>query len=166
MMTIRTAGWAMMVAAVACFPVGAEGGDKKAKNVTISATGDGADLSVTVSRALAWSLFEAVIGSELECGTDLDREFETLLRDLDRGGRGSRAALRDGDGTLTAHRSGRSLKLRFEDTEGGGGLKVKMPWKVAECLLDGSATLDAKDARSIKIELTGGDGGSFRFKVD
>jgi hypothetical protein len=166
MMTIRAAGLTMLVAAVACFPIGSEGRDKDVKTVTISAAGDDGDMSVTVSRALARSLLEGVVGSELECGADLDGDFAALLRELDRRGRGSRATLRDGDGTLKAHRSGSSLKMRFEDAGGGGGLKVKMPWKVAECLLDGSATLAAKDAGSIKIELTGSDGGSFSFEVD
>ena len=67
---------------------------------------------------------------------------------------------------LTARRSGRSLKLDFRDADGDGRLKVKMPWAVAECLLDGSATLSARDADSISVKLVGSDGGTFEFKVD
>ena len=120
---------------------------------------------VAVSETLARSLLEGVVGADLECGADLDSDFAAMLRELDRGGRGSRATIRDEDGVITARRSGRSLKVDFDDTD-GGGLEIKMPWAVAECLLDGSATLTEKDAGSIRVKLVGSEGGSFEFKVD
>lgn len=139
---------------------------KQSKSVSISESKDGDGLVVAVSEALARSFLEGVMGGVLECGTDLDADFAAMLRTLDRGGRGSRATIKNEDGVLTARRSGRSLKLDFDDLEDGGRLEVKMPWAVAECLLDGSATLSEKDAGSIKVRLVGSEGGSFEFKVD
>lgn len=142
------------------------GKSKTTKSVSISEGKDGNGLVVAVSEALARSLLEGVVGADLNCGADMDADFEAVLHKLDRGGRGSRATIRDENGVLTARRSGRSLKLDFDDADGSGGLEVKMPWAVAECLLDGSATLSAKDAGSIKVKITGSEGGSFEFKVD
>lgn len=136
------------------------------KSVSISETRDGDGFVVAMSEALARSLLEGMVGADLKCGTDLDSEFSAMLRKLDRGGRGSRATIRDEDGVITARRSGRSLKIDFEDADGDGGLRVKMPWAVAECLLDGSATLRSRDADSIRVKLIGPDGGSFEFKID
>ena len=156
----------IIVVSVASIAAAGSGSKSGSKSVTISDTKNGEGLVVAVSEALARSVFEGIVGSELECGADLDREFGDLLRELDRGGRGSRAVLRSDDGILTARRKGRSLKLEFDDADDGGGLRVTMPWSVAECMLDGSATMSAKDAGSIKVELVGADGGSFTFKVD
>lgn len=158
---------ALVLVAFSSMVLGSSAASKKqSKSVSISESKDGGGLVVAVSEALARSLLEGVMGSNLECGTDLDSDFAAMLRTLDRGGRGSRATLRDGDGVLTARRSGRSLKLDFDDKDDGGRLEVKMPWAVAECLLDGSATLSEKDAGSIKVKLVGSGGGSFEFKVD
>jgi len=136
------------------------------KSLSISKTKKGDGLVVALSEALARSLLEGVVGADLECGADLDSDFAAVLRELDRGGRGSRATIRDEDGVLTARRSGRSLKLDFDDADGGGNLQIKMPWAVAECLLDGSAALTEKDAGSIRVKIVGSEGGSFEFKVD
>jgi len=138
---------------------------KESKSVSISETKNGEGLVVAVSESLARSVLEGIVGADLECGADLDSDFAAMLRELDRGGRGSRATIRDEDGVITARRSGRSLKVDFDDTD-GGGLEIKMPWAVAECLLDGSATLTEKDAGSIRVKLVGSEGGSFEFKVD
>jgi hypothetical protein len=119
-----------------------------------------------MSEALARSLLEGMVGADLKCGSDIDGDFAAMLHKLDRGGRGSRATIRDDDGVITARRSGNSLKIELDDADGGGGLRVKMPWAVAECLLDGSATLRAEDVASISVKLVGEDGGSFEFKVD
>ena len=138
---------------------------KESKSVSISETKNGEGLVVAVSESLARSVLEGIVGADLECGSDLDSDFAAMLRELDRGGRGSRATIRDEDGVITARRSGRSLKVDFDDTD-GGGLEIKMPWAVAECLLDGSATLTEKDAGSIRVKLVGSEGGSFEFRVD
>ena len=138
---------------------------KTSKSVSISQSGDGDGVVVAVSEALARSFLEGLVGADLECGADIDSDFAAALRELDRGGRGSRVTIRDEDGVLTARRSGRSLKLDFADAD-GGGLEIKMPWAVAECLLDGSATMKAKDAGTIKVKLVDSEGGSFEFKVD
>jgi hypothetical protein len=162
MNTFRVVMIAIIVASVASISAAGSG----SKSITISDTNNGDELVVAVSAALARSVFEGVVGSEIECGADLDQEFGDLLRELDRGGRGARAVLRSEDGILTARRKGRSLKLEFDDADGGGGLRVKMPWSVAQCMLNGSATMSAKDAASIRVELIGADGGSFTFEVD
>jgi len=139
---------------------------KETKSVSISETKDGNGLVVAMSEALARSLLEGMVGADLKCGSDIDGDFAAMLRKLDRGGRGSRTTIRDEDSLITARRSGNSLKIELDDADGGGGLRVKMPWAVAECLLDGSATLSAKDAGSIRVKLVGSDGGSFEFKID
>ena len=139
---------------------------KETKSVSISETKDGNGLVVAMSEALARSLLEGMVGTDLTCGSDLDGDFAAMLRKLDRGGRGSRATIREEDGVITARRSGNSLKIELDDADGEGGLRVKMPWAVAVCLLDGSATLSAKDAASIRVKLVDSDGGSFEFKID
>jgi len=138
---------------------------KETKSVSISENRDGDGLVVAMSEALARSLLEGMVGADLKCGSDIDGDFAAMLHKLDRGGRGSRATIRDEDGVVTARRSGNSLKIELDDAD-GGGLRVKMPWAVAECLLDGSTTLSAKDAGSIRVKLVGSDGGSFEFKVN
>jgi len=139
---------------------------KETKSVSISESKDGDGLVVAMSEALARSLLEGMVGADLKCGSDIDGDFAAMLHKLDRGGRGSRATIRDEDSLITARRSGNSLKIELDDADGGGGLRVKMPWAVAECLLDGSATLSAKDTGSIRVKLVGSDGGSFEFKID
>lgn len=156
----------IMVTALPIALGGTTGSKNKSKSVSISESKNGEGLVVAVSEVLARSLLEGLVGAELECGADLDGDFAALLRQLDREGRGSRATIRDEDGVLTARRSGRSLKLEFDDADDGGGLQIKMPWAVAECLLDGSATMKPKDVGSIKVKFVGSEGGSFEFKVD
>lgn len=138
---------------------------QESRSLTIEETAGGNGLKVTVSQALARSALEGLVGSELECGAEMDSDFAGMLRELDRGGRGSRAVIRDEDGVLTARRSGQKLRMDFNDTD-GDGLEVSMPWAVAECLLDGSASLSARDVDSIRIKLTGDQGGGFEFAVD
>ena len=158
---------ALVLTAFAPLVFGAGAASKKGtKSVSISETKDGNGLVVAMSEALARSLLEGMVGADLKCGSDIDGDFAAMLRKLDRGGRGSRATIRDEDTLITARRSGNSLKIELDDADGGGGLRVKMPWAVAECLLDGSATLSAKDAGSIRVKLVGSDGGSFEFKID
>lgn len=138
---------------------------KGAKSVSISENDNGNGIVVAVSESLARSILEGVVGADLKCGADIDDDFAAMLRELDREGRGGRAAIRDSDGVITARRSSRSLKLDIRDSDGGGRLEVKMPWAVAECLLDGSATLTGQDAGSIRVKLVDSDGGRFEFKV-
>ncbi len=156
----------VMVTALPLAVGGTTGSKNESKSVSISESKNGEGLVVAVSEALARSLLEGVVGADLECGADLDGDFAAMLRQLDREGRGSRVTIRDEDGVLSARRSGRSLKLEFDDADDGGGLQIKMPWAVAECLLDGSATMKPKDIGSIKVKLVGSEGGSFEFKVD
>ncbi len=164
---LRVTMISVLIFAVAS-PVVLAGGKntKSAKSVSISLSSGGDQLVVAMSEALARAFLQGVVGADLKCGADVDDEFAAMLRELDRGGRGSRASIRDEDGVITARRSGRSLKMEIRDSDGGGRLEVKMPWAVAECLLDGSATLTEKDAGSIRVKLVGSGGGSFEFKVD
>ena len=139
---------------------------KTTKSVSISEAKDGDGLVVAVSEALARSLLEGMVGAESELWRRHGCRFRGRAPQARPGRSRQPGHLRDEDGVLTARRSGRSLKLDFDDADDGGGLEVKMPWAVAECLLDGSATLSAKDAGSIKVKITGSEGGSFEFKVD
>lgn len=158
---------ALVLTATSPLAFGAGAASKKeTKSMSISETKDGNGLVVAMSEALARSLLEGMVGADLKCGSDIDGDFAAMLHKLDRGGRGSRATIRDEDSVITARRSGNSLKIDLDDADGGGGLRVKMPWAVAECLLDGSSTLSAKDAGSIRVKLVGSDGGSFEFKID
>ena len=136
------------------------------KSLTISESKYGNGMRVTVSKPLARSLLEGAIGAEIECGADLDSDFAAMLRTLDREGRGSRVTVRDDDGVIAARRSGSSLRMDIRDADGSGRLEVKMPWAVAECLLDGSSSLRAKDADSIRVKVVGSEGGSFELAVD
>ena len=138
--------------------------NRATRSMTVSAFDDGNGLTVTLSEPLASSVLEGVFGSEFECGADLDADVEDLLRRLDRGGRGSRATIRGADGSIKAWRSGRSLEMRIANSD-GGGLEIEMPWAVAACLIDGSASLSARDAGSIRVKLTGSEGGAFEIAV-
>jgi hypothetical protein len=149
------------LAILGCSSAGA--GDSR--SLTISESGNGKGVVVTMSDALARSLVEGVVGSDLECGAELDEDFAAILLELDREGRGSRITVRNEDGVIRAKRTGRSLKMDIRDGAGGGGLEIKMPWAVAECMLDGSVTLKAKDMGSIKVKVVGDSGGSFEFTV-
>jgi hypothetical protein len=138
----------------------------ESKSLTISELKNGKGMTVSVSKPLARSLLEGAIGSEMECGADLDVQVASILRALDREGNGSRVTVRDEDGVITARRSGSSLRMEFRDADDGGRLELRMPWAVAECLLDGSSSLKAKDADSIRIKVIESEGGSFELAVD
>lgn len=156
----------MMIAVLFTAAVCTPGSGRDSKSLTISESKNGGGMVVSMSEGLALAILEGAIGSDLECGSDIDGDFATLLHELDREGRGSKATLRDEDGVITARRSGSSLKMKIVDTDDGGRVEVKMPWAVAECMLDGSSTLSSKDAGSIKIKIVDADGGKFEFKVD
>jgi hypothetical protein len=157
-----------LVLMISILTVAAQSADAagKQRTMTISETEDGDGVIVAMSESLARSLLEGVVGADLECGADLDDDFAGLLRELHRGGRGSKATLRDDDSVIRARRTGSSLKMKIDDLDDGARIEVKMPWAVAECLLDGRATLSADDAARIKVKVTGSDGGSFTFAVD
>jgi len=155
----------VVLAAVLAVSACSSSSKQESRSLTIEETAGGNGLKVTVSEALAQSVLEGLVGSELECGAEMDSDFAGMLRELDRGGRGSRAAIRDQDGVLTARRSGQKLRMDFDNTD-GGGLEVSMPWAVAECLLDGSATLSSHDVDSVRVRLTGEKGGGFELAVD
>ncbi len=137
----------------------------RGKSVTISGSESGDDLQITVSKALALGVLEGIIGSNLTCDGKVDSEFGHLLATLDRGGRGARASLQDGDSVIHARRRANTLKFDIKDRDGGGELEVVMPWAIAECMLGRDVVLD-KSARKIKVEVRGADGGKFEFKVD
>lgn len=134
------------------------------KALSISESADGKGIEIAVSEALARSLLEQAIGAEIECGAELDDDVGRLLHELDRGGRHSRATLRDDDAVVTATRSGNKLRMRF-DNDDDGRFEVTMPWAVAECLLDGAAQLTDRDVGRIKVKVVGGEGGSFELAV-
>jgi len=149
----------VLVALSAC----SSAGRHDQRSVTVSETRGHDGIEVAVSKELASDLLQGVIGSELSCDADIDAEFEGLLRDLDRRGRGARATLVDGDDTIVARRRARTLELDVRSP--GGGLEVGMPWAVAECLLGRTTTLRG-DLGDIRVKLEGADGGSFHIRVD
>jgi hypothetical protein len=138
---------------------------QKSASVTIAESGDGLGVQLTISEALARSLVEDVVGGELECGAELDADFAAVLEALDREGRGARVERRSSHGLLVARRTGRSLKLDIRDAGSDGRVEVSMPWAVATCLLDGSATLAGKDAAAIRVRVSGSGGSSFELAV-
>ena len=133
------------------------------RSVTVSETRGHDGIEVAVSKELAGDLLQGVVGSELSCDADLDPDFEGLLRELDRRGRGARATLVDGDDTIVARRRARTLELDVRGTD--GGLEVIMPWAVAECLL-GRTTALKGGLDDVRVTLRGADGGSFEIHVD
>jgi hypothetical protein len=149
---------------IMCSAVAGVAGEK-GKSLTISESKDGQGVVVAVSAALAREVLEGAIGSELECDSELDPDFERLLRTLDRGGRGSTASMGDADSHITARRKGKKMRLDIRDVDDGSRIEATVPWAVAECMLGKTATLDASAAK-IKVKIKGADGGSFEFKVD
>jgi hypothetical protein len=135
--------------------------DQRSLSVAETTGHDGIEMAI--SAGLAEDLLQRVIGSELSCRARLDPDFEGMLRDLDRRGRGARATLIDDDDTIVARRRARTLELEVRSPD--GGLEVVMPWAVAECLLGRTTTLQG-DLGDIRVELEGADGGSFQIRVD
>ncbi len=137
----------------------------RGSSVTIKGGKNGEDVVLTVSDGIAKGILEGAIGSELSCDGELDSDFGDLLRSLDRGGRGARATLADGDSVIVARRRANTIKLDIRDADDGGEIEVVMPWAVAECLLGRTAVLD-QSVSKIRLKIKGADGGKFEFKID
>jgi hypothetical protein len=156
----RSAGRMLMVSALAMATIAcASSTPPEQKSLTVTESEDGQGVVVAVSEALARELLEDTLGSEL------DPDFENMLRTLDRQGRGGRATLTDEDSVVTAHRRGRTVEFDVRDLDGGGAIEVVMPWTVAECLLGESASLD-KGFADVRVTIKGEGGGSFELRVD
>ncbi len=123
------------------------------------------DITVAVSETVARGLMENLIGSELDCRSDIDGSLEALLEKLDRGGPRSHATIRDGETTLSARRRGGKLDLDVSGA-GSGRIEATMPWAVAECLLGNTTTIDRTVTSSIKVKVTNPEGRNFSFKLD
>ncbi len=123
------------------------------------------DITVAVSEAVARGLMEDLIGSELDCSSDIDDPLKALLVKLDRDGPRSRATVRDGETTLNAHRRGGKLDLDISGA-GSGRIEATMPWAVAECLLGTTTTIDRTVTSAIKVKVTNPEGRNFSFKLD
>ena len=137
-------------------------GDGK-NSVKISTDGEGDELIVVVSEALARSAVEGLVGSELSCDGTTDGQFKGLLQTLDQKGRGSRASLQTEDSVIRARRRTSTVTLDIRDLDDDGRVEIVMPWSVAECLLGRSAKIDAS---VVEIKIKGENGGTFEFKVD
>jgi hypothetical protein len=135
------------------------------KSIKVSEAKKGNGVVVAVSEALAREIFEGAIGTELDCRADLDSDFESLLRTLDRDGRGSRATLRDGDTVVRALRRKKSIKFDISNRDREEKIEAVVPWALAECLLGRNTKID-DSVGPIKIKITGAEGGSFEFKID
>jgi hypothetical protein len=122
------------------------------------------NISVAVSESVARGLMENLIGSDLDCRSDIDGNLETLLEKLDRGGPRSRATVRDGETTLSAHRRGGRLDLDISGA-GSGRIEATMPWAVAECLLGNTTTIDHAVTSAIRVKVVNPEGRNFSFKL-
>ena len=143
--------------------IAAAGRDEHA--IKISTDGDGDDIVVAVSKALARSAVEGLIGSELSCDGATDGQFLEMLQTLDRKGRGSRAHVQTDDSVIRARRRSSTVKLDVRSLDDTGRIQIVMPWIVAECLLGRDVTLDTS-VRNIKVKIEGSGGGKFEFKID
>jgi len=123
------------------------------------------DISVAISEAVARGLMENLIGSDLDCKSDIDGSLQVLLEKLDRGGPRSHATIRDGETTLAAHRRGGKLDLDISGA-GSGRTEATMPWAVAECLLGNTTTIDRTVTSAIKVKVTNPEGRNFSFRLD
>lgn len=123
------------------------------------------NISVAVSESVARGLMANLIGSDLDCRSDIDGNMETLLEKLDRGGPRSRATVRDGETTLSAHRRGGRLDLDISGA-GSGRIEATMPWAVAECLLGNTTTIDHAVTSAIRVKVVNPEGRNFSFKLN
>ncbi len=123
------------------------------------------DITVALSEEVARGLMENLIGSDLDCKSDIDGSLEALLQKLDRGGPRSHATIRDGETTLAAHRRGGKLDLDISGT-GSSRIEATMPWAVAECLLGNTTTIDHTVTSAIRVKVTNPEGRNFSFKLD
>lgn len=132
------------------------------------ATPNGGGGTLTVSSDGVDSLVGAVMSGSACRGLDLDADIEAVLTRLDRGGSRARVTVTGEDGRLQARRSGGQMVLDFTAT-GGGGVRLELPWGVAECLLGRADTLEEALHRhrrpSAKLELTSSDGETTRLEL-
>ena len=126
---------------------------------------DDENLTVAVSTILAREVVDGFVGSHLDCKGELDPEVETMLQILDKRGPRSSATYRDEDTTVVARRRGGKLHLDITGS-GSGKIEATMPWTIAECLLGRDISVDKAVRSSIKVKVTGEDGGSFSFRLD
>jgi hypothetical protein len=161
-MRIRT--WVMpvlMVATVALIAGCATSEPKSDLNIDV----DDNDISVAVSEAVARGFMENLIGSDLNCRSDIDGSLKELLLTLDRNGPRSHATVRDGETTLAAHRRGGRVDLDISGS-GSGRIEATMPWAAAECLLGKTTTIDHTVTSVIRVKVTNPEGRNFSFKLD
>jgi hypothetical protein len=123
------------------------------------------DITVAVSEAVARGLMESLIGSDLDCRSDIDGSLKELLFTLDRSGPRAHATVRDGETTLAAHRRGGKVDLDISGA-GSGRIEATMPWAVAECLLGKTTTIDRTVTSAIRVKVTNPEGRNFSFKLD
>ena len=122
------------------------------------------EIRVAVSKAVAQGVVEGLVGTDLDCKSDIDGGMEKLLTKLDRGGPRSHATLRDGETRIDAKRRGSKLDLDITGA-GSGRIEATMPWAVAQCLLGQHTSIDSTMASSIKIKVTNEDGRNFSFRL-
>jgi hypothetical protein len=126
---------------------------------------DGDEIRVAVSEAVARGVTENLVGSMIECDGDIDKNLQTLLETLDRGGVRSRASYRDGETTIEARRRGGSFDIDIHGY-GSGRIEATLPWAVAECLLGSATTLDDAVTSSIRVKVINENGRNFSFKMN
>lgn len=119
---------------------------------------------IAVSKHAARAIVEDILGGDLQCDGELDDPLRSLLLKLEDKGPRARAAVRNADGTIEGLRRGGTLDLRIRG-EGSGRIDVTMPWKLAQCLLGRTTTIDEALASSIRIAAIGDDGKRYTFQL-
>jgi hypothetical protein len=128
----------------------------------MSITANDSELRLDLGEELARELLEGALGTELRCDTDLEPEFESMLRTLDRKGRGAKYTMATDGADVIASRRGSKLRIEVEG-EDGWELSATLPWKAAQCLLGRQTT--AADFGPIKVSLKTSDGERYKLEL-
>ena len=84
----------------------------------MSIAANDSELRLNLGEELARELLEGALGTELHCDTDLEPEFESMLRALDRKGRGARYRMATDGADVIATRRGSKLRIEVDGEDG------------------------------------------------
>jgi len=125
---------------------------------------DSDEIRVAMSAEVARGLLEELIGTELDCKSEIDDGMERLLLKLQHDGPRARATSRNGESTVQGSRRGNRVDLVITG-EGQGKIEATMPWAVADCLLGNRTSINDTVTSSIKVKVTNEDGRNFSFRL-
>lgn len=120
-------------------------------------------LSINLSGALVGTLFDKLLGADLQCEGELDPEVEAMLTHLQRRGEGSRYTLREDGKKVRARRRHGQLELIVRE-RGEKKAEISLPWTLAECMLGNPGAL-ARHGRGGHFELELEDRGYLRIRL-